>query len=567
MLQELRIRNLAVVEDAVIPFDDGLNVLTGSTGAGKSIILTAVELLSGGRGRRSLLRHGAEKLTVEGTFTVPDDWTMRDSLAMDGGDEALSIKRELSAEGKSRIWINGVVTTNAVAREAALSLLELHGQHRQQELLDTANHIRYLDSWGDYGGLLGDAVSLIERYRVLAGHLEDLRQREKKHQEQEEFLRFQLRELEDLGLEPGLDEELKRKIARSENIHRYSAGLVQCRESLGGEEGSVVEKLTAAEKVLKGLSSIDDSWQNTIVELEAVRITVQEILRGIDRSLDEVQDQPADLEQLQERLAKVQRAGRKYGLDGDGLIERRDELRNVLRSLEDGSEEIAEAERELEAVRTALVPLLDSLSTRRTKAARRLDREVTEELHRLGMKGALFRTRIERLDVGDEDTHGNDLHLTDCGWDKVAFEIRTNVGEQMHPLDEVASGGELSRITLVLKKLQIEERGIPTLIFDEIDVGLGADLGKVIAQRLNDLAKRYQIICITHLPQVAAFAAHHVAVRKRVRDGRTTASASVLTGESRVGEIARMLGGRGGLREELATELLKEKQSARSSAG
>ncbi|MCK4235790.1 MAG: AAA family ATPase, partial [Candidatus Krumholzibacteria bacterium] len=246
MLSELRIRNLAVVEDAVIPFGGGLNVLTGSTGAGKSIILTAVELLSGSRARRSLLRSGAGSLTVEGVFEVPADWPLRECLGMGSSDDCLSIKRELAAGGKSRIWINGMLSTNNAAREAVRSLLELHGQHRQQELLDQSNHILYLDAWGDYKDVLGKCMEMIERYRNLYGRMGDLLEKSKRHREEEDFLRFQLSELEGLNLEPDLDRKIERRIKLMENIHRYISGLEESRALLNEEDGSVLEKLGRA---------------------------------------------------------------------------------------------------------------------------------------------------------------------------------------------------------------------------------------------------------------------------------------------------------------------------------
>jgi DNA repair protein RecN (Recombination protein N) len=560
MLREIRIRNLAIVEDVSIPFEPGLNVMTGSTGAGKSIILAAVELLSGGRARRSLIRKGADALGVEGIFTVDARWPLRGRLGVGPGEGELSIRRELAADGRNRLWINGSPATVASSQEAARALLELHGQHRQQEFLDPDTHIAFLDSWGDYGELLDRAMAAIERFQALRGRLGRLVAAQEEHRRREDFLRFQLAELDGLKLEEDLDRKLEARIRQIEHRQRFVSALVEARDCLEGDGGSAVERLAVAARSLESIASIDPAWGVAAEALNGARISVQETVRTITRSLAGAEDSDGDVEDLQGRLAGIQRAARKHGLDLAGLIRMRDEIRGILTSLADGSSEIADARRSLGEARTALLPLLEELSRRRRASAARLDRQVTAELQKLGMKGAVFSTSVEPLENSASHETENEIDLSPRGRDRVEFLIRTNVGEEAHPLAETASGGELSRITLVLKELEVDERRIETLIFDEIDAGLGADLGAVVAERLAELARRYQIICITHLPQVAARALRHIRVAKRVKDERTVATAQVLEGPARVAEIARMLGGDGRLREELAHELLENRQ-------
>ncbi len=556
MLREIRIRNLAIVEDATIPFTEGLNVMTGSTGAGKSIILAAVDLLSGARARKSLIRKGAAGLTVEGVFSVDDRWPLRGRLGLSAGESELSIRRELAADGRNRIWINGMLSTVASSQESASALIELHGQHRQQEFLDPANHIAYLDAGGDYGEPLERAAGAIGAFAAASERLERLVAEEAEHRRREDYLRFQLEELEELKLESDLDRRLEAKIRQIENKQKYVTALEDALESLEGENGSAAERLSRAARSLEAIEAIGAAWGAEREALTTARISAQEVARAVARALAEADDASEDIESLQQRLAAIQRACRKHELDCAGLVARRDELRGILAALGGGSAAIDEARRERERARSILVPLLEELSARRAKSAGRLDRQVTGELQKLGMKGALFATKIERLENNALQAGGGAIHLTPRGWDRVEFTIRTNVGEEIHPLADIASGGELSRITLVLKQLEVEERRIPTLIFDEIDTGLGADLGGVVAERLAELSRRYQIICITHLPQVAAQAAHHIRVEKQVKGERTSASARILEGRERVAEIARMLGGNGRLREELAEELL-----------
>ena len=554
MLLDLKIRNLAVVEDAVIPFRDGLNVITGSTGAGKSIILTAVELLSGGRGRRGLIRRGADSLTIEGLFRVPAEW--REVLGME--EDLLTVRREVSAAGKSRIWMNGMLSSLTAAREVTSSLFELHGQHRQQELLDSENHISYLDSWGDYDELLRHVASLVEAYNRSSRELMRLEEEKRRTEEQEDFLRFQLDELERMDLTPGLEKELERRLSIQEHMHSFVSSLESIRTLLSDGDDSALDRIGAAERMMDSLLSRDDSWKETSEELRRVGSTLSDITRRIGHTLSGLEEEPEDIERLQERLASIQRLKRKYRVSYEELIAKRDELQSRLETIESGSEALIEAERERDRLRTELLPLLEELSERRRAAAERLAGLVTEQLEELGIKGALFRIEIERSKNSAFLESGHGLDLSPTGWDRVEFVIRTNVGEDMHPLGEIASGGELSRITLVLKGLQAEERGIPALIFDEIDVGLGADLGDMIAERLRLLAERYQIICITHMAQVASKANNHVKIEKRVSKGRTVTSARTLSGDDRVEELARMLGGEGELRERLAEEMLSQ---------
>lgn len=556
MLTELRIRNLAIVEDAVIPFGAGLNVMTGSTGAGKSIILAAVELLSGARAKKTLIRRGAESLTVEGIFCVGKTWPLRDEFGMDPGETELSIRRELSGEGKNRIWINGMLSTVASSQEAARALIELHGQHKQQEFLDAANHMRYLDAWGDYGELLDRCGETIGRFNSATEGLRGLVAKEEEHRKQEDYLRFQLTDLEELALEPDLDRRLESRIRQLEHKHKFVSALEEAQHLLDGEPGSALERLNKAARSLDAIAAIDGAWGIAADELRTARITTQEIARRIAHSLTETDEAAEDVEDLQRRLAGIQRACRKHGLDVNGLIERRNEIRVILKSLQEGSTTVEDAKRKRDETKRELVPMLEELSRRRAKSASLLDRHVTDELQKLGMPGAQFTTHVERVENSAFQDDRLEIDLSPRGSDRVEFRIRTNVGEEIHPLAEIASGGELSRITLVLKKLEVEEKRIPTLIFDEIDAGLGADLGAVVADRLAELSRRYQIVCITHLPHVAAKATRHIKISKQVKGDRTVASAKTLEGKQRITEIARMLGGKGTLREELAEELL-----------
>lgn len=566
MIEELRIRNLAVVEDTVLKFSAGLNVLTGETGAGKSIIISAVSLLSGKRADRSLIRKGKKSLCIEGIFRIGEDWPFREYLGMDRDESSLSIRREISSESGSRIWINGTSSTNRAARKITGSIFELHGQHKQQELLDPETHIDYLDGRGDYGELIGECERRVREYRAVRKKLRDLKRERREALEKRDFIEFQLRELERLELKPGLKDELESRINRARNIHRYLSTLGKIRDILDNQERGAIDELSAAAKYFGDLADIDSEWEEYRERLEGIVTDLGDILSTVDLSLDDDCPGEDNLEHLQERIAGIQRAERKYGKDYEDLIEHRDDLRSVLKELDNGSDRITETKWKLEESARELAPVLDKLTEERKKNAERLDNELSSELRKLGIDGALFKTDIKKIEIKSLSGEDDDIVLPLKGWDVVEFTLRTNIGEDIRPLREIVSGGELSRVTLVLRSLMAAGKGIPTLIFDEIDTGLGADMGERVSDKMIELSGSYQVICITHIPQIAAGAEKHIVITKRIEKDRTRSFASELRGEERIDELARMLGDKRVLSRKLARELVKDK-SARSSVG
>ncbi|MGM0484717.1 MAG: DNA repair protein RecN [Candidatus Krumholzibacteriota bacterium] len=566
MIDELRIRNLAVVEDTVLKFSPGLNVLTGETGAGKSIIISAVSLLSGKRADKSLIRRGKDSLCIEGVFRISEEWPFREYLGMEKGENRLSIKRKISSDSGSRIWINGTSSTNRTARKITGSLFELHGQHKQQELLDPETHIDYLDGRGDYRELLAECTRKVREYRAVRKKLRELRRERKEAEERRDFMEFQFRELERLNLEPGLKDELEGKISRSRNIHRYLSTLARIRDILDNQEGGAVDELSEAVKCFGELAAIDSKWEEHRDRMEGIVTDLSDILSSVDLSLQDDSAEEDNLEELQDRIAGIQRAERKYGRDYEELIEHRESLRRVLSELDHGSDRITEMKWKLEQSASELSPVLERLSEERKKNAGRLDNELSAELRKLGIEGALFKTEIKKIEIKSLSGEDDDIILPLKGWDVVEFTLRTNIGEDIRPLREIVSGGELSRVTLVLRSLLAAGKGIPTLIFDEIDTGLGADMGDRVSDKMIELSGSYQVICITHIPQIAAGAGKHIVIRKNIENNRTRSFASELQGEERVDELARMLGDKRVLSRKLAIQLVKDK-SARSSVG
>ncbi|MDZ7859907.1 MAG: DNA repair protein RecN [Candidatus Krumholzibacteriota bacterium] len=566
MINELRIKNLAVVEDTALKLDSGLNVLTGSTGAGKSIILTAVSLLSGERARKSLIRKGTEELLVEGTFKVSDDWPLKGLLGMDKSDYLLQIRRCINKNGRNRIWINGILSTNATAKKITGRLFELHGQHKQQDLLNPDSHINYLDKRGDYEKLLKDCRKKIKEFRSVFNKLIVLKEEKTSDMERKDFLEYQYNELKKLDLRPGLKEKIKKKINRSENIHKFMSSLEKSKNLLDNSDLNVIDNLGKVSRELNSISSIDDKWGKAASSIEGVILELNEITMEIDHSLGDVPLESGDIEKLQEKYALIQSAERKYGKSYNELIKYMENLGKTLKNLKEGSDDIIEARFRLREIRDKLKPLLEKLSVKRKENADILDKEVTRQLRELGIKGALFTTKISKMKIESLIKEDFGLDLPESGWDRVEFMLRTNIGEDIQPLCEIVSGGELSRVTLVLRSLLVKKKSIPTLIFDEIDAGLGADIGNKVSVKMGDLAKSYQIICITHLAQIAAGARQHIVIKKKIINGRTISTACHINGKERVEEIARMLGGKKMLSYELASDLVKKK-SARSSAG
>ncbi|MDD3642739.1 MAG: hypothetical protein PHQ19_04665, partial [Candidatus Krumholzibacteria bacterium] len=447
------------------------------------------------------------------------------------------------------------------AAEVASALIELHGQHQQQELLDPSSHVRFIDGAGEHSELLRRCAELTGEFREAWSELRRRLDREQTDRDREDFLRYQLKELESLSLEPGIAKSLEQAIRRIEHSNRHRSALAEAAQALEGDGGGALDSIISAERALQSIADLDGRWEASTRELAEIRIKVAEMAREIARSECGAEEEESDIERLQARLADIQRAERKYRTDSDGLLQERDRIRAALEGIDVGSREIEDLRAHLAGARSALVPVLESLSAARKRTADRLDRAVSAELEELGIRGGQFKTLFGRKEISAFHEGLDALDLPDGGWDEVEFLIRTNIGEDLHPLAEIASGGELSRVTLVLRKLLAQEKRVQALVFDEIDAGLGADLGSVVAAKLAELANRYQLICITHLPQIAARAGRHIAVKKEVRGGRTRTTATVLDEPGRTAELARMLGGPGDLRERLAAQMREQKDT------
>jgi len=523
MLRFLSIRNLAVIDRLELEFEPGLNVLTGETGAGKSILVGAVGLLVGGRASAELVRTGEDQAAIEAVFEDPD------------GRE-LMVRRDISSQsGRSRAFMNGALVTSTALRDAAAQLVDLHGQHEHQVLLDPASHLDLLDA---FAGLeaererVGEAFARIqvvtsERDRLAT----DLRERTRR----EEYLQFQLTEIRRAAPTPGEDEELstsRQVLANAERLERLCA---EAYTGLYEGDGAALPALAAVWKRVGELASIDPQFQPYVSARDAVKSQLEDLayfLRSYSAGIDA---SPARLQEVEDRLAVLERLKKKHGPTLQDVIETEAALTRELQSLAHSGERASELDAELELARTAYLRLAEALSSKRRAAATTFSARLVASLADLAMN----RTRCEVRFNGSRGPEGWSAR----GVDEAEFYISPNPGEDLRPLARIASGGELSRLMLALKTLASTDAPGKTLIFDEVDAGIGGTVADIVGARLRELAGECQVLCITHLPQIAAYGGTHYRIEKALKSGRTITSVTRLGVRDREEELARMIAG------------------------
>ncbi len=537
MLRELRIRNLAVVEQVTVPFGPGLNVLTGETGAGKSILVDAILLVRGVRAQGDAIRTGAETATVEAVFEVaprsPAAATLEEAgLALE--DCQLVVRRELARTGRHRAFVNDSPVTVGLLERLGDQLVEVHGQHEQQRLLDPTRQLELLDRFADTEELRERVGVLVAKHREAREGVERTRAAAREGAQREDLLRFQVSELDAARLRPGEEEALRQERRRAQHAERLLGGLAEIAGLLVEDEGSAAARLHRAARVLADLARLDLGFGAPLEALEAAAVQLEEAAGGVRALRNTVSVEPGRLEAIDERLDVLTRLRRKYGDTEEAMLRFRDEAAAELERLARHDEILAEQERFLAELRAELAEAAATLSVQRGAAAARLAPMVERELRALGMERAVFRLDLERSSLEN---------LSLRGLDHVEFRFSTNIGEEPRALARVASGGELARAALALETALARADRVPTVVFDEVDAGIGGRVAAVVAQKLAAVAAPRQVLCVTHLAPIAARAARHVRVAKAVRGGRTQVGAERLDAEARVDEIARMLGG------------------------
>ena len=548
MLAQLVITDFAIIDSLSASFSGGLNILSGETGAGKSIIINAANLILGGRASPDLIRTGANRAVVEALFHLPVESPLSSVLnEMDipfNGE--LLIKRTISKQGKSKVWINGTLSTLHLIAKLGPHLISVSGQNEHQLLLKPDNHLFILD---DFGGLYKDRIVLNEFYHdyySLKEKTESLKAHLKEEAERRELTQFQIKEIEEAQLVPGEDAELEVEKSRLIHVERLIDIAFHSYQALYEKDESVLSILSVLAKNLNKGVTIDHRLEHFKKQLESAQAQLEDVALELRDFYSHLKVDPKRLEEVEERLQLIRRLKKKYGSSIESILSLKEELSQNEYQLTQKKEELKRFEAQIEEKGEHLLNLSAKLSLKRHEIAQEFEKKVEEELHLLDMAGTRFQIKF----ISNELVHDSisadmiDSMLTADGIDTVEFMISPNVGEDLRPLAKIASGGELSRIMLALKTILARSGLVETLVFDEIDAGIGGATAAVVGDKLRSLANYHQILGITHLPQIASCGEKHFLVEKRVSKGRTRSLISLLDRESRINEIARLLGGK-----------------------
>jgi DNA repair protein RecN (Recombination protein N) len=538
VLRELRIRNFAVVENTTATFGPGLNVLTGETGAGKSIVVDALLLVRGARAQSDVIRSETESATVEAVFEVGASGPVAAVLTeagIDVDDGAVVIRRELARTGRHRAFVNDAAVSVGLLERLGDLLVEVHGQHEHQRLLQPTLQLELLDRFAGLDDLRRRVAELHAKHRSAVAAVEGERAAARERAQREDMLRFQVGELRAARLRIGEEEELRAERIRLQHAERFRTTVAEVQGLLHDDRDAAAGRLGRAVRLLRDLGRLDAAFAATAEGLEAALVQVDEAVTALRALRGTIEAEPGRLEAIDERLDALTRLKRKYGDTEAAMLDFLASAAGELERLEHHEELLAGEERRLGELGTELLAAATTLSERRAGAARRLGSDAQREVRRLGMERASFEIVVERT---------NPAELSARGLDRVEFRLSANPGEEPRPLARIASGGELSRTMLALNAAVLAAGERPaTMVFDEVDAGIGGHVASVVGEKLVEVAARGQVLCVTHLPQIAAQAQRHLGVAKAVRGGRTRATVQALEGEARTGEIARMLAG------------------------
>lgn len=544
MLTCLRVSNLAIIDELEVELGPGLNVVTGETGAGKSILITALQLVMGAKSRPELVRTGAEEAVIEALFELGADPALRARLEeaeLSAGDE-LVIRRVVQAEGRSRAYVNGRLATASQLAVLAAGLTDISSQHQHHTLVDPKTHLDYLDA---YARLLDQRARIAGAHAALAeaaAELEALQRRYRERADREDLLRFQVDEIDALGLREGEDRELDEERGRLRHAERLARAAGSAEEALYAQDGSLSESLGRIAGDVREAAEIDPGLMPLADRLDEALAQIEDTAKELGRYAREVSLDPERLGEVEDRLDRLHRLQRKYGGDVAAVLEHRANAAEELASLERHEDRVTEAEAKQRAALEEATEVARALSKQRKAASRSLGEKIGAELASLGMGGARVVVDLAPLEAkGGLEVDGARLSAT--GIDRAEFLIAPNKGEPARPLAKVASGGELSRAMLAIKRTLAGLGPGGTYVFDEVDTGVGGAVAEVIGRKLGDVAAHHQVICITHLAQIAVYGQTHFRVAKKVVGDRTCSEIVPLGDDERLEEIARMVGG------------------------
>ncbi len=541
MLKELGITNFAIIDRLNLAFHDGLNVISGETGAGKSILIGAIGLLLGDRASSDLIRSDEDSAIVEAAFDIGPYKLLQARLNAMGfrpGRE-LVVKRVVSRSGKNRVYIDGNLATVTMLGEISEALVNICSQHEHQVLLDPESHIDILDEFGNLGGQRRAFLSLYEGYQELKARRDDLAAKNRNRAEREDFLRFQVNEIEKAALKPGEDLSLQEEKKILSNAVKLAELARESYEILYGKEESVLGQMSRVTGHIREIRRIDPNVEISDEEMKSLAIQLEDAARSLRDYLNKIPSDPSRLEEIDDRLEVLGRLKKKHGGSIESVLKTGQSLKGELDGISNVAGEMESLQQELMLKKASLQELGGALSAERRRVASSLEKAVEGEIHDLMMEKARFQVSFKEPQLDDEKTP----LLHSRGIDQLEFYLSTNVGEQLKPLNRIASGGELSRIVLAMKKVLARAGSVGTVIFDEVDSGIGGATAEIVGRKLRDIARNHQVICITHLPQIASFGQTHYRVVKRVNDGRTRTDVKNLAEDERLEEITRMLGG------------------------
>ena len=535
MLRELKIENLAIIDELDIEFDKGFIVLTGETGAGKSIILSGINLLIGEKASVDMIRDGEENLVAQGVFDVDEEQKKAlEAMGIDIDGDEIIIRRSYSRSGKARAFVNNVRISLTDLKEIASTLVDIVGQHSHQMLLNKNNHIKLLDSFlnKDEKDLKENLVNLLSQYREIDIKIENIEKERKETLEKKEFYEYQLEEIEKLKLKDGEDELLEAEYKRVFNAEKIREKVYESLEYLKDDEDSALSLITNSIRNIEYLGKYDERYtelakrmENTYYELEDCASEIENISKGIDVT-------ESDLDKIAGRMNTLKRIKEKYKRTLPELIAYREYLKEKLSDIDSGDFKTKELKKELNKIKTEYDKIAEKMTNSRKEIAIKIENELLNELKFLNMEDANLKVQINKIEK-----------MTNDGYDEVEFFISTNVGQDLKPLSKIASGGEVSRVMLALKVIFSKVDNIPILIFDEIDTGIGGETVRKIALKLKEIGDNTQIISITHSPVIASKASQQFYIEKYVENSKTISRVKKLSAEERIKEIGRMLVG------------------------
>ena len=530
MLKELRIRNLAIIDDLAVRFGEGLNVLTGETGAGKSIIVDSLGLALGSRAQSDLVRSGEKEAVVEAYFEIEEKKGFPD-IGVDLS-EGLILRRALSAAGKSRAYINDTMVSQQTLAEVGRSLVDIHGQHEHQSLFSVDKHRDFLDAFGKFQDEQEGLEALYQDVEALKRQVTDLRQKAKEREQRLDLLRFQVHEIDAASLSIGEKEKLSEQRAILSNLGRLNELAETAYSALYGAEGSCMERLSSIISKVKEMSSIDHSVSSVLDMLESAFPSIEDAAVSLRGYRDKYDFEPERLSGVEDRLDLLRKLEKKYGEGIENIIRYRDDAEREMKGLEHIDERLDALEADLNAKEVMLLDAAGSLSDKRKNAAPKMEALIRKELKDLAFSNAEFMIDIKKEAISSH------------GMDRVEFLFSANPGEPPKPLLKIASGGELSRVMLALKSILADFDSIPVLIFDEVDAGIGGKTAESVGKKLKAIANKHQVLCTTHLPQIASMGDYHLKTEKGQRGERVYVEVKELTGRERLNEVARMLSGK-----------------------